>query len=70
MLYLVYKSIPETIAFLSQYVELFPGDLIMMGTPDGVGPLVPGDEVEGWIEGINTIRFTVTEAKHQTPSKL
>jgi fumarylpyruvate hydrolase len=63
-------SIPETIAFLSQYVELFPGDLIMMGTPDGVGPLRPGDEVEGWIEGINTILFTVTETKQQTPSKL
>ena len=53
-------SIPETIAFLSQYVELCPGDLIMMGTPDGVGPLVPGDEVEAWIDGINTLKFTVT----------
>lgn len=53
-------SIPETISCLSEYVELQPGDLIMMGTPDGVGPLVPGDQVEGWIQGINTIKFTVS----------
>jgi len=52
-------SVPETIAFLSGYVELRPGDLIMMGTPDGVGPLVPGDEVEGWIDGIASLKFTV-----------
>jgi len=52
-------SVPETIACLSEYVELYPGDLIMMGTPDGVGPLVPGDEVEGWIDGIATLKFTV-----------
>jgi len=31
----------------------------MMGTPDGVGPLVPGDEVEGWIDGIASLKFTV-----------
>ena len=54
------SSIPETISCLSEYVELQPGDLIMMGTPDGVGPLVPGDQVEGWIQGINTIKFTVS----------
>jgi len=52
-------SVPETIACLSEYVELYPGDLIMMGTPDGVGPLSPGDEVEGWIDGIATLKFTV-----------
>ncbi len=54
-------SIPETIACLSTYVELCPGDLIMMGTPDGVGPVKPGDTVEGWIDGIATLKFTVSE---------
>mmetsp|Transcript_5570 Transcript_5570/g.13522 ORF Transcript_5570/g.13522 Transcript_5570/m.13522 type:complete len:285 (+) Transcript_5570:98-952(+) len=52
-------SIPETIACLSTYVELCPGDLIMMGTPDGVGPVKPGDTVEGWIDGIATLKFDV-----------
>lgn len=31
----------------------------MMGTPDGVGPLKRGDEVEGWIEGISEVKFVV-----------
>lgn len=38
-------SVPETIQQLSQYHRLLPGDLIMTGTPAGVGPLHVGDEV-------------------------
>lgn len=52
-------SVAETIAELSRSVRLAPGDLLMTGTPDGVGPLVRGDVVEGRIDGIGTVRTRV-----------
>jgi fumarylpyruvate hydrolase len=45
-------SVPETIAHLSKYFELLPGDLIFTGTPEGVGPVVKGDCVTGGIDGV------------------
>jgi fumarylpyruvate hydrolase len=54
-------SVPEIIAELSQLYTLKPGDLIFTGTPSGVGPLVPGDEVEGGVELLGILRFTVVE---------
>ena len=52
-------SVPETIAYLSGLVELAPGDLIFTGTPEGVGPVVAGDLLEGHIDGVGdlTIRY-------------
>ena len=47
------------IAAASRFVELRPGDLIMTGTPEGVGPLMPGDAVTGGIEGLPEIRIAV-----------
>jgi fumarylpyruvate hydrolase len=47
--------VADIIAELSTYVELKPGDLIYTGTPAGVGRIVPGDLVEGGIDGIGTI---------------
>ena len=52
-------KVPEIIANLSTFIHLKPGDLIMTGTPAGVGPLNGGDVVEGMIEGIGTITFTM-----------
>ncbi len=57
-------SIPETIAFLSRFVTLRPGDLICMGTPGGVGDttatyLKPGDKVVAKIEKLGTLENTV-----------
>ncbi|CAN5857592.1 fumarylacetoacetate hydrolase family protein [soil metagenome] len=57
-------TIPETVAFLSRFVTLRPGDLICMGTPGGVGDttqtyLQPGDIVEATIERLGTITNTV-----------
>ncbi len=49
-------KVPETIAYLSTLVELQAGDLIMTGTPKGVGRVVPGDAVEGDIEGVGELR--------------
>jgi fumarylpyruvate hydrolase len=53
-------SVPEIISGLSALVELQPGDLIYTGTPDGVGPLVPGDVVTAGIDGLDELEFRVT----------
>jgi 2-keto-4-pentenoate hydratase/2-oxohepta-3-ene-1,7-dioic acid hydratase in catechol pathway len=47
------------VSFISQIMTLFPGDLIITGTPAGIGPMRPGDEVEVRIEGIGSLRNTV-----------
>lgn len=52
-------SVAESVAELSTLFELAPGDLLYTGTPAGVGPLEPGDEVTGGIEGIDEIQITI-----------
>lgn len=56
---LIWK-IPEIINYLSKLFTLMPGDLIMTGTPAGVGPVQQGDVLEGHVEGLSSIRVTVT----------
>jgi fumarylpyruvate hydrolase len=51
-------KVPEMIAFLSTFYELAQGDLIMSGTPAGVGAILPGDVMVGSVEGVG--EFTVT----------
>lgn len=53
-------SVSECIAELSQYDRLEAGDLIMTGTPEGVGAVVAGDEMLGLIAGLGEIRVRVT----------
>jgi fumarylpyruvate hydrolase len=55
-------SVPEIVATLSRYVTLRPGDLIMTGTPEGVGPVVAGDVLEGSIDGVGAIGVTIGPA--------
>ncbi|HYH22362.1 MAG TPA: fumarylacetoacetate hydrolase family protein [Azospirillum sp.] len=52
-------SVSETISYLSGLVELAPGDLIFTGTPEGVGPVVPGDRLDGSVEGVGTLAVTI-----------
>jgi len=52
-------SVAETIAFLSGLVELFPGDLIYTGTPEGVGPVVKGDRLQGHVDGLPDLDITI-----------
>jgi fumarylpyruvate hydrolase len=54
-------NVPETIAYLSGLVTLQPGDLIYSGTPAGVGPVQPGDKLEGHVDGVGDL--TITYAK-------
>jgi fumarylpyruvate hydrolase len=49
-------KVPETIAILSTLVELRPGDLIMTGTPKGVGPVCRGDRLVGHIDGVGDLK--------------
>jgi fumarylpyruvate hydrolase len=53
--------VPEVVANLSQYYHLQPGDLIYTGTPEGVGPVKPGDVLAGRIEGVGEIALTIGE---------
>ncbi|MFF3439876.1 fumarylacetoacetate hydrolase family protein [Streptosporangium sp. NPDC002721] len=48
-------DIPALIAHVSAVMTLIPGDVILTGTPEGVGPLTIGDEVSVFIEGIGTL---------------
>ncbi|HYG84675.1 MAG TPA: fumarylacetoacetate hydrolase family protein [Azospirillum sp.] len=52
-------SVSETISYLSGLVELKPGDLIYTGTPEGVGPVVAGDRLEGSVEGVGSLVVTI-----------
>lgn len=52
-------SVPRIISRISAAVTLLPGDIILTGTPSGVGPIHPGDQVEVEIEGIGVLQNTV-----------
>ncbi len=54
------NSPAELIAYLSNFYHLEPGDLIYTGTPSGVGPVLPGDQIEGKIQGVGTISLTIS----------
>jgi len=52
-------SVPELIEEITEYMTLEPGDVIATGTPEGVGPLSDGDEVEVEVDDVGTLRHTV-----------
>lgn len=55
-------QVAETIANLSTSVRLAAGDLIYTGTPAGVGPLVPGDVLEGGVDGVGVLHAKIISA--------
>lgn len=52
-------KVPEMISYLSEYFELAPGDVIMSGTPSGVGPVVKGDVMALSLKGFPDLTVTV-----------
>jgi fumarylpyruvate hydrolase len=56
-------SVREIIAIMSQSMRLEPGDLVMTGTPAGVGAVVPGDVITGGIDGLAEIRTPIGPAQ-------
>jgi 2-keto-4-pentenoate hydratase/2-oxohepta-3-ene-1,7-dioic acid hydratase in catechol pathway len=56
-------GLPRLISHVSQVMTLLPGDVILTGTPSGVGPIRPGQRVECTIEGLGTLANPVTEAE-------
>jgi fumarylpyruvate hydrolase len=60
---LLIHSVPEIIAHLSTFYHLQPGDLIFTGTPEGVGPVQPGDQLDGTIDGVGRISLAIGPAR-------
>ena len=59
---LIWK-LDEIVMDLSKFYHLRPGDLIMTGTPAGVGPVVAGDKISGGIDGLDPIELTISAAE-------
>jgi 2-keto-4-pentenoate hydratase/2-oxohepta-3-ene-1,7-dioic acid hydratase in catechol pathway len=55
-------SIPMVLAYISKIMTLEPGDLVLTGTPAGVGTLQPGDEVEVEVLGVSRVRNPVVSS--------
>jgi len=56
-------GVPELIEFASTFYTLYPGDVIMTGTPEGVSPIQPGDNIVATIEKIGTMEVQVRAAQ-------
>src|SRR5204863_3041188 len=54
--------VSEIVAFASQHLTLLPGDVILTGTPSGVGPIQPGDELEARIGDWPPLQLRVANA--------
>lgn len=65
---------PEAlVAYISQAITLLPGDIVLTGTPSGVGPVEPGDRIRIEIEGIGSLENPVHEkvkAEPKSPKEL
>jgi 2-keto-4-pentenoate hydratase/2-oxohepta-3-ene-1,7-dioic acid hydratase in catechol pathway len=58
-------TIPELVAYISSYTTLLPGDVILTGTPAGVGPMLPGQVVSIEVEGIGTLANPVAGTRSE-----
>ena len=54
-------DIPTLVAHISSVMTLLPGDVILTGTPEGVGPMEPGDEIEIYVAGIGSLTNKVAQ---------
>ncbi len=58
---LLLHDVAALVVFVSQVMTLLPGDVLLTGTPAGIGPMEPGDEVSVTIDGIGTLRNPVRD---------
>ncbi|HEX9066267.1 MAG TPA: fumarylacetoacetate hydrolase family protein [Streptosporangiaceae bacterium] len=58
---LLLHDVPALVAFVSQVMTLLPGDVLLTGTPAGIGPMDKGDQVTVTIEGIGSLTNPVTD---------
>ena len=56
-------DVPTLISYISEVMTLLPGDIVLTGTPSGVGPIRPGQRVDVTIEGLGTLGNTVAAAE-------
>ncbi|MFJ4651542.1 fumarylacetoacetate hydrolase family protein [Nocardia sp. NPDC088792] len=61
-------DVAELLAYITRWITLQPGDILLTGSPAGVGPMTPGDLVEVEISGIGTLRNTVVGQGASEPS--
>jgi 2-keto-4-pentenoate hydratase/2-oxohepta-3-ene-1,7-dioic acid hydratase in catechol pathway len=55
------RDVVELVSWISSVMTLLPGDVILTGTPAGVGPIVAGDQVSVSIDGIGTLTNPVID---------
>jgi 2-keto-4-pentenoate hydratase/2-oxohepta-3-ene-1,7-dioic acid hydratase in catechol pathway len=55
-------DVPTLISYISRVMTLLPGDVVLTGTPSGVGPIRPGQSVDVTIQGLGTLTNSVTAA--------
>lgn len=55
-------DVPHLIEFASSFYTLYPGDIIITGTPEGVGPVKPGNVMQAWIDGIGEMNVALRAA--------
>ena len=58
-------TIPELVEFISSVMTLLPGDIISTGTPSGIGPIQPGDQVTIHVEGVGALTNPVRWARRE-----
>ena len=58
---LIFK-VPALVSFISRFITLLPGDIILTGTPSGIGPIRTGDQLEVRIEGLAPLKNQVVNA--------
>ena len=59
---LLLHDVPALVSYVSAVMTMLPGDVLLTGTPDGVGPLERGDQVSVTIEGIGTLSNRVVDS--------
>jgi 2-keto-4-pentenoate hydratase/2-oxohepta-3-ene-1,7-dioic acid hydratase in catechol pathway len=52
-------GVPELIELASRFYTLYPGDIVITGTPEGVSPIVPGDKIVASVENVGTMEVAV-----------